>query len=102
MSVCYISHNTLTRSGLRVPYEPAGIGGLDPDGVPANEPTPDSGVINGRGQWGNKGSFYNFTFEPDSTSVDSGLLCTPDNATDRKLLHLAIVFGSSTLAASIR
>jgi hypothetical protein len=51
-------------------YEAEGIGGLTPDGLPANEPSPDGGVINGLGQWGNGGSFYNFTFEPNSTSVD--------------------------------
>ncbi|GJE96110.1 multicopper oxidase [Phanerochaete sordida] len=37
------------------------------DGVPGDEPVPDSGTLNGLGQWAGAGSYFNFTLAPHTT-----------------------------------
>ncbi|KAI0092237.1 multicopper oxidase 2A [Irpex rosettiformis] len=41
---------------------PSGI-----DGNPGDEPVPDSGSLNGLGQWGGGGDYFNFTLEDNKT-----------------------------------
>ncbi|THH26893.1 hypothetical protein EUX98_g7295 [Antrodiella citrinella] len=37
------------------------------DGTPGDEPVPDSGTLNGLGQWAGGGDYFNFTVEPNKT-----------------------------------
>ncbi|KAL4246950.1 multicopper oxidase family protein [Abortiporus biennis] len=41
---------------------PSGI-----DGTPGDEPVPDSGLLNGLGQWGQGGGYFDFTLNPNTT-----------------------------------
>ncbi|KAI0338648.1 multicopper oxidase 2A [Trametopsis cervina] len=45
-------------------------GYLSPDGIdgtPGDEPVPDGGTLNGLGQWGGSGDYFNFTLQPNKT-----------------------------------
>ncbi|CAL1697520.1 unnamed protein product [Somion occarium] len=37
------------------------------DGTPGDEPVADGGTLNGLGQWGGTGNYFNFTVEPNKT-----------------------------------
>ncbi|EKM55004.1 uncharacterized protein PHACADRAFT_60261, partial [Phanerochaete carnosa HHB-10118-sp] len=61
----YHTFSTVLLASYLSPWGIDGVAGAA--GTEGDEPVPDAGTINGLGQWGGNGSYFNFTLEPNKT-----------------------------------